>query len=128
MSGALSVAWMTAGWDFAARRRNRRPSVRNIQELGRIVEPRAVLAPEWRTCNVRVGESIKPDWTRVPLLMEGLISAWPDMDAVDWFQGYEEIHPFADGNGRTGNILYNWHLGTLADPVMPPNLWNDPRR
>lgn len=36
---------------------------------------------------------------------------------------YEEIHPFRDGNGRTGKILYNYLLGSLNDPQMPPNFW-----
>lgn len=38
--------------------------------------------------------------------------------ADDWYLAYEAIHPFGDGNGRTGKILHNWLLGTLAEPVL----------
>ena len=31
-----------------------------------------------------------------------------------------DIHPWADGNGRTASILRNWMLGTLNDPSPLP--------
>ena len=30
---------------------------------------------------------------------------------------YEAVHPFPDGNGRSGRILYNWHRIRLGLPV-----------
>jgi len=38
--------------------------------------------------------------------------------ADDWYLAYEAIHPFADGNGRTGKILHNWLLRTLDQPEL----------
>lgn len=32
-----------------------------------------------------------------------------------------DIHPWADGNGRTASILRNWMLGTLDDPAPLPH-------
>jgi len=36
----------------------------------------------------------------------------------DWYLAYEWIHPFRDGNGRTGKILHNWLCGTLDEPQL----------
>lgn len=30
---------------------------------------------------------------------------------------FEDIHPFEDGNGRTGRIIYNWHRLSLGLPL-----------
>jgi hypothetical protein len=43
-----------------------------------------------------------------------------DMEALDAYREFEEIHPFWDGNGRTGKIILNWLNGTLLDPIFPP--------
>lgn len=39
----------------------------------------------------------------------------------DWKQMhvlYERIHPFVDGNGRTGRMLMNWHRLKLGLPLL----------
>lgn len=53
------------------------------------------------------------------LILEEFSNRVPQVKTVDdWYLCYEMIHPFADGNGRTGKILHNWLLGTLDDPVL----------
>lgn len=38
--------------------------------------------------------------------------------ADDWYLAFEAIHPWGDGNGRSGKTLHNWLMGTLDDPVL----------
>jgi hypothetical protein len=126
-SGELSVAWLVEGWRWAHRRRNRPITLGMVLALGEIVEPR------WnkrglRQCNVQVGGSVKMDWSMVPDHLDRLIEAQGRLSPGLWFREYEEVHPFRDGNGRTGSILYNVLNGTMGQPVAPPNYWDDPRR
>ena len=46
-----------------------------------------------------------------------------DLDPVDYYREFESIHPFTDGNGRVGSLLYNWRMGTLGMPIAPPDLF-----
>lgn len=131
-SGEMSVAHMFSAYLYARRHRTRPILLRDVLALGRIVEPRLNMVG-LRTVGVRVGFDVKMDWQLVPAALDQLIAEQPAIpasveNATEWFRQYQEIHPWRDGNGRTGNILYNWLLGTLEAPVFPPNLWHDPRR
>ena len=71
-----------------------------------------------RTCNVTVGPHRPPGREKVPELMDGLMSFLngthhPLTRAVWGHVQFETIHPFADGNGRTGRAI-------LLHPLQAP--------
>ncbi len=72
----------------------------------------------YRTYGVQVGGHIAPHFSDVPHYMQELLD-WLNSEAAQWpavvssavlhFR-FEFIHPFGDGNGRTGRILAAWEL------------------
>lgn len=56
--------------------------------------------------NVSVGGRNAPDYSLVPDLMTGWIQDLPDMSPLVSHIRFEAIHPFRDGNGRTGRMIY----------------------
>ena len=55
--------------------------------------------------------------------MEMLIGAQTNLTPDLFYYEFEEIHPFVDGNGRVGDILYNYLSGALDNPTFPPDFW-----
>lgn len=79
------------------------------------------IAGEYRNAQVYVGESIPPPPAIVESEMEKLLEWSPEtpLEALEWHIAFEHIHPFADGNGRVGRLIYLWHCINLdADPVF----------
>ncbi|WP_226006049.1 Fic family protein [Natrinema salinisoli] len=90
----------------------------------RIMERRQPdIAGEYRDCRVYVGGHVPPEPEQVKQLMTELLGAAnrPEtpVDALRWHVRFEKIHPFADGNGRVGRMLYWWHCHQLGvTPIL----------
>ncbi|HSW14310.1 MAG TPA: Fic family protein [Solimonas sp.] len=75
-------------------------------------------AGRYRTINVRVGNYVPPPPNEVSGLMFELLEWWtrdapklsPVLSSAILHYRFEAIHPFADGNGRTGRALALWDL------------------
>jgi len=76
------------------------------------------IAGRYRTIQVRVGNHFPPAAADVSGLMFELLEWWnkesaslsPVLSSAILHYRFEDIHPFADGNGRTGRALALWEL------------------
>lgn len=46
-------------------------------------------------------------------------------DVHYWVKEFLWIHPFSDGNGRTGFLLYNWLRRTMLKPAQMPYFFGE---
>lgn len=129
--GPLQVADMVGAWVHALRRLNRAlfdddvyPSLDLIKTWGLMVEP-GVNHGYWRGVGMMVGLHVAPGPDEVPELMARWHARLSDMTPGEAYREFEVIHPFADGNGRVGKIIFNWLNSTLDSPIMPPNYFGD---
>lgn len=75
-------------------------------------------AGRYRTMHVRVGPYVPPRPEEVSPLMFELLQWWnedsvklsPVLSSAILHFRFEDVHPFADGNGRTGRALALWEL------------------
>ncbi len=75
-------------------------------------------AGEYRTIRVKVGDYLAPRAEKVQPMMSDLLEWWnkdagkisPILSAAIAHHQFETIHPFTDGNGRTGGMLSLWEL------------------
>jgi Fic/DOC family len=136
LDGIQRVGWMLDACSMAIKSRANRvkagrdpfPSICSIKCIGQLIE-RDKNKIGFRECGVRVGNRICPDSQDVPRLLERLMGNIETMRPLEFYKEFELIHPFVDGNGRTGKVLLNWLGGTLLEPIFPPSdLFGEPIR
>ncbi len=94
----------------------------DLFELHRIIAGGGVMdqgeAGRYRTIMVQVGPHFPPPPAEVSVMMFDLLAWWnneavtlsPVISSAILHYRFEEIHPFADGNGRVGRALALWEL------------------
>jgi len=146
--GGKRVDQMKRGWEYAQASSGRKPDIDDILTIGHLVEPESNSVNHFRRVNVTVGNHYPPHSDDVPSHMASLASSIPDVRPCDescggdngktnYYEtsGYghshptpddfyikaQQIHPFADGNGRSFKIIHNWLSGTLDEPKLVPD-------
>ena len=100
-----------------------------LQSIAKIVEP-DVNAWDASFSNLRKSEvgfanggrasraiDVERHFERLLFLYSGDLAG---QEFEDWCKFLLDIHPWADGNGRTVSIFRNWHLGQMDDPEPLP--------
>jgi hypothetical protein len=129
LGGLERVGWMLDAWLYALRTPFWALSLDTVALLGSMVEPQKNLRStgSFRRCEMRVGSVLVP--TRVadvPSAIKRLLELEPHMTPLEFYEEFEFIHPFVDGNGRVGKVLMNWKAYTLLTPTFPPDdLWGE---
>ena len=97
-------------------------SVHKILTLGRTTD--GVRGGEYRQAPASMGSHIFPDHTSIPYVMSSLVSEYNQRDCdmferASWLLLHiSSLHPFDDGNGRLGRLL--WCFSLICDGLPFP--------
>lgn len=128
LDGIERVGWMLDAWSYAIQESNRgnklvrpmQPVFVDIIRIGKRIE-REKNDGGLRRVGVRVGTRICPHPSEVEPRLKRLFEHGSQLAPLEFYRELLEIHPFVDGNGRTGKVVLNWLNGTLHSPIFPPS-------
>lgn len=85
--------------------------VEDLENLVSVLQPGAKLREE-AGMDVRVGDYVAPrGGPEIVERLSSLLRSMQSQGAYDTHLAYEHLHPFTDGNGRSGRALWLWQMG-----------------
>lgn len=93
----------------------KKPSIEDLVEFVAVCQPDAKLRNKTSIPNVRVGNHIAPaSGPTIEKCLKALLEDALDSNKCPPWEThivYEKLHPFTDGNGRSGRMLWAWQMG-----------------
>ena len=107
--------------------------INDLLNLASIVEPKTKgKFREIPVTNRKTLQVIGIDWIYIDRAIINLLTAINRyhsnpylLNPEDTYKEFERIHPFIDGNGRVGAIIYNWMKRSLFNPLPSPEFKED---
>lgn len=131
--GPMQVYWMLEACLYAQmefigveKDENCTRTLHVIRRIGHLVERHDNNPDSFRKSDVHFSHSsdVPPRCQEVPSLMSRWALNLGSMTPEEAYKEFEEIHPFVDGNGRVGAIIYNCLKNSWNKPLIPPDFWN----
>jgi Fic family protein len=110
---------MTPVWDVA-----RHPNATDREGPGSFREhdiqpfPGGMTPPSWPLVSVRMQQWVEDVCATAERAGGGDIDCWLPEELARLHNGFERLHPFIDGNGRTGRLVINLVLVRLGYPPV----------
>lgn len=92
-------------------------TVGDIRHFVSVYQPNAKIR-DTQGMNVHVGNYFPPEGGYyVVATLKEILAFMDETSPYQTHVRYEKLHPFTDGNGRSGRVLWAWHMKQLSKPI-----------